>query len=83
MADIVLAIGASHSPMLNATAADYPLHAEIDRGQSDWKRALTDKSGRPISYDDLLAGAEPGLEDKSPWRRSRPGSKNARPGSSA
>jgi hypothetical protein len=29
-ADIVLAIGTSHSPLLNSPAEDYPKHATID-----------------------------------------------------
>ena len=62
MAYIVLAIGTSHSPMLNSAAADHVRHAEIDRGEATgWKRTLHDKDGRPASYDDLLARADPSL----------------------
>jgi len=61
MAEIVLAIGSSHSPMLNSPARDWRLHAEIDAGRSDWKRQLLDKDGRPASYDDLLSRADPAI----------------------
>ncbi len=62
MADIVLAIGSSHSPMLNSAAEDHVRHAEIDRGEAKgWKRTLHDKDGRPASYDALLAKADPAL----------------------
>lgn len=62
MADIVLAIGTSHSPMLNSAAEDHVRHAEIDRGEAKgWTRTLHDKDGRPASYDDLLAQADPAL----------------------
>lgn len=63
MAEIVLAIGSSHSPMLNSPAEDYRLHAEIDAGRSDWKRQLLDKEGQPASYDDLLSRADPAITD--------------------
>ena len=43
MADIVLAIGTSHSPLLNIPAEDYPKHAAIDASG----RKLIDKNGRP------------------------------------
>jgi 3-O-methylgallate 3,4-dioxygenase len=59
MADIVLAIGTSHSPMLNSLAEDHVRHAEIDQGKSDWKRTLLDKDGRPATYDELLSRADP------------------------
>lgn len=64
MADIVLAIGTSHSPMLNSAAEDHVLHAEIDKGKTDWKRSLLDKEGNPASYDDLLAQAAPEIADQ-------------------
>ena len=43
MAQIVLGIGTSHSPMLATAAEDYPKHAEIDRSG----RKLIDKNGVP------------------------------------
>ena len=61
MAEIVLAIGTSHSPMLNSSAADYARHAEIDQGRTDWKRTLYDKTGRASSYEELLSHADPAL----------------------
>jgi len=63
MADIVLAIGSSHSPMLNSPAEDYRQHAEIDQGLSDWKRQLVDKEGRPVSYEELLSRADPAIAE--------------------
>ena len=45
-ADIVLAIGTSHSPLLNSPAEDYPKHAAIDASG----RKLLDKEGRPTTY---------------------------------
>jgi hypothetical protein len=63
MADIVLAVGTSHSPMLNSLAEDHVRHAEIDQGKTDWKRPLLDKDGRPSSYDELLTRADPRVAD--------------------
>jgi 3-O-methylgallate 3,4-dioxygenase len=61
MAEIVLAIGSSHSPMLGSPAEDYQAHADIDQGKTDWKRSLVDKEGNPRSFDELVAMADPGL----------------------
>ena len=58
MAEIVLGIGTSHSPLLNSPAEDYPKHAAIDAKG----RKLIDKSGRPCTYGDLLAQADPSIE---------------------
>jgi hypothetical protein len=63
MADIVLAVGTSHSPMLNSAAEDHIRHAEIDQGKTDWKRTLTDREGRPVTYEELLSKADPGLAE--------------------
>jgi hypothetical protein len=64
MANIVLAIGTSHSPMLNSAAEDHVRHAEIDQGRlAGWKRTLHDKAGQPATYDALLAKADPALAD--------------------
>ena len=60
MADIVLAIGTSHSPLLNSPAEDYPKHAAIDASG----RKLVDKQGRPCTYGDLLAAADPSIKDQ-------------------
>ena len=58
MADIVLAIGTSHSPLLNSPAEDYAKHAAIDASG----RKLIDKNGRPCTYGDLLAKADPSIK---------------------
>lgn len=60
MAEIVLAIGTSHSPMLNSPAEDFPRHAEVDRT----KRPLLDKEGRRKSFDELVAEAAPSIADE-------------------
>lgn len=60
MADIVLAIGTSHSPLLNSPAEDYPKHAAIDASG----RKLLDKRGRPCTYGELLEGADPSIKDQ-------------------
>jgi 3-O-methylgallate 3,4-dioxygenase len=57
MADIVLGIGTSHSPLLASPPEDYPKHAEIDAKG----RRLLDKDGRPTTYGELLAAADPGI----------------------
>ena len=57
MADIVLGIGTSHSPLLNSPAEDYPKHAEIDASG----RKLFDQNGRPCTYGELLAKADPSI----------------------
>lgn len=60
MAQIVLGIGTSHSPMLNSPAEDYPKHAEIDASG----RKLLDKNGRPATYGELLERADPRIKDQ-------------------
>lgn len=60
MADIVLAIGTSHSPLLNSPAEDYPKHAAIDASG----RKLLDKQGRPCTYGELLEKADPAIKDQ-------------------
>jgi 3-O-methylgallate 3,4-dioxygenase len=59
MAEIVLGIGTSHSPMLNSPAEDYPKHAEIDASG----RRLLDKFGKPTTYGELVAKADPKIKD--------------------
>ena len=54
MAKLVLGIGSSHTPMLNAPAEDWPRF--IDR---DGIRDFLDKEGEPATYEQLLARAEP------------------------
>ena len=60
MADIVLAIGTSHSPLLNSPAEDYPKHAAIDASG----RKLIDKSGKPSTYGELLEKADPSIKQQ-------------------
>ncbi|HEY2254450.1 MAG TPA: protocatechuate 3,4-dioxygenase [Variovorax sp.] len=50
MAKIVLGIGSSHTPMLNAPLADWTRFIERDRA-----RAHLDKAGNPMTYDQLAA----------------------------
>jgi len=57
MADIVLGIGTSHSPLLASPPEDYPKHAEIDAKG----RKLLDKAGRPCTYGELLDKADPAI----------------------
>src|SRR5262245_2805665 len=54
MANLVLGIGTSHTPMLNTPAEDWPRF--IDR---DGVRDFLDKEGEPATYEQLLARAEP------------------------
>ncbi|MDP2409355.1 MAG: extradiol ring-cleavage dioxygenase [Pseudolabrys sp.] len=58
MADIVLGIGTSHSPLLNSPAEDYPKHAAIDAAG----RKLLDRNGRPCTYGELLEKADPSIK---------------------
>ena len=60
MADIVLGIGTSHSPLLNSPAEDYPKHAEIDAKG----RKLLDKDGKPTTYGALLEAADPSIKEQ-------------------
>lgn len=53
MAQIVLAIGTSHSPLLASPPEDYPRHAEIDAKG----RKLLDRNGRPATFGELMASA--------------------------
>jgi 3-O-methylgallate 3,4-dioxygenase len=60
MANIVLAIGTSHSPLLASPPEDYPKHAEIDAKG----RKLLDKNGRACSYGELLEQADPSIKEQ-------------------
>jgi hypothetical protein len=60
MADIVLAIGTSHSPLLNSPAEDYPKHAAIDASG----RKLIDRNGKPCTYGELLEKADPSIKQQ-------------------
>jgi hypothetical protein len=57
MSRIVLGIGTSHTPMLNAPVGDWSRFIERDR-----MRPHLDRSGRPVTYEELLALAPPGIE---------------------
>jgi hypothetical protein len=59
MAEIVLGIGSSHTPMLNARLEDWPRFIELDR-----LRAHLDRHGNPVNYAQLLelAGAHVAAE---------------------
>jgi 3-O-methylgallate 3,4-dioxygenase len=59
-ADIVLAIGTSHSLLLNSPAEDYPKHAVIDASG----RKLLDKQGHPTTYGALLEKSDPSIKDQ-------------------
>lgn len=60
MADIVLGIGTSHSPLLASPPEDYPKHAQIDASG----RKLLDKNGRPTTYGELVERADPSIKDQ-------------------
>jgi 3-O-methylgallate 3,4-dioxygenase len=57
MADIVIGIASSHSPQLSSGVGMWPDHAERDRRQP----LLLGKDARYHTYEELLAGADPGL----------------------
>jgi hypothetical protein len=60
MAEIVLGVGSSHSPLLNSPAEDYPRHAEIDASG----RKLIDRQGNVRTYGELLELADPSIKDQ-------------------
>src|SRR5215475_4991708 len=60
MADIVLGIGTSHSPLLASPPEDYPKHAEIDAKG----RKLLYKTGKPSTYGKLLERADPSIKEQ-------------------
>src|SRR5579883_83571 len=57
MAQIVLGIGSSHTPQLNTPPEIWPLHGENDK-KNPW---LFDRQGRRVSYDEVLAQADPNI----------------------
>jgi 3-O-methylgallate 3,4-dioxygenase len=58
MAQIVLGLGSSHTPMLNTEAADWEKFVERDaRGD------FLDKQGRPATYAELLERADPSVSN--------------------
>ena len=60
MAEIVLGIGTSHSPLLASPPEDYPKHAAIDAKG----RKLIDKNGKPCTYGELLERADASIKDQ-------------------
>jgi arginyl-tRNA synthetase len=58
MAEIVLGIGTSHSPILSMEPVAWVVRAQTDGSV----RKLIDNAGRMVSYDELLAAADPKLE---------------------
>ena len=59
MASIVLGIGTSHTPMLNAPLEDWPRFIERDR-----LRPHLDLQGRPVHYEQLLAQAPANMAEQ-------------------
>lgn len=59
MAELVLGLASSHTPMLNAELEDWSLFIERDR-----VRAHRDKDGNPTTYDALLQAAGPEMADR-------------------
>lgn len=59
MAQLVLGIGSSHTPMLNAELEDWSRFIEADLA-----RAHLDKDGNPVTYDDLLRMADASVAEK-------------------
>ena len=60
MAQLVLGIGTSHTPMLNAPPEDWPRFYERDSKRTN----LLDTEGRLTSYDEQLKHAPPGITDQ-------------------
>jgi 3-O-methylgallate 3,4-dioxygenase len=58
MAEIVVGIASSHTPQLSSGVEWWEDHAERDRRNPE----LLGKDGEFHSYDELLAGADPGIE---------------------
>ena len=53
MAQLVLGIGISHTPMLNGSVEDWSRFIELDR-----RRPHLDKDGNSVTYDDLLGNSD-------------------------
>jgi catalytic LigB subunit of aromatic ring-opening dioxygenase len=60
MAQLVLGIGTSHTPMLNAPPEDWPRFYERDSKRTN----LLDTEGRLTSYEEQLKHAPPGITDQ-------------------
>src|SRR5437867_2735515 len=68
MARIVVGMGTSHTPMLNAPATDWPRFIERDSRRTN----LLDVEGRLTSYEQQLQHAPPGITGEiSPERMAR------------
>ena len=57
MAQVILGIGTSHTPMLNVGVGDWLRFEDLDR-----RRSHLHKDGRPATYDELLTIAPPSLQ---------------------
>ena len=67
MAQLVLGIGTSHTPMLNAPPEDWPRFYERDSKRTN----LLDTEGRLTSYEEQLKHAPPGITDQITPERMR------------
>jgi len=67
MAQLVLGIGTSHTPMLNAPAEDWPRFYERDSKRTN----LLDTEGRLTTYEKQLKHAPPGITDQITPERMR------------
>jgi len=63
MAQLVLGIGTSHTPMLNAPPEDWPRFYERDSKRTN----LLDTEGRLTTYEKQLKHAPPGIIDERSW----------------
>ena len=57
MAEVVLALASSHSPMLGSPVEDFLKHADKDKAS----RHHLDRSGSDVTYEELLAKADPSI----------------------
>ncbi|HVA25430.1 MAG TPA: extradiol ring-cleavage dioxygenase [Chloroflexota bacterium] len=57
MAQIVLGLGTSHTPQLSSPVESWPQHGENDKN-NPW---LFDRSGKHVTYDEVLAAADPDI----------------------
>jgi len=67
MAQLVLGIGTSHTPMLNAPPEDWPRFYERDSKRTN----LLDTEGRLTTYEEQLKHAPPGITDQITPERMR------------
>ncbi len=57
MAEVVLALASSHSPMLGSPVEDFLKHADRDKAS----RSHLDRTGAEVTYGELLAKADPAI----------------------